>query len=380
MAFLTRPTAYNIEDSNIALLGSDIEKRVREHSGSEELAWEIAGSEPGLMIWRIESFQVVEWPKARYGTFYDGDSYIVLHTYKKNPETDALSYDLHFWLGRDTSQDEAGTAAYKTVELDDYLGGRPVQYREIQGSESERFLSYFARFVCLHGGIDTGFHQVVAPPPLDILKLYMFSLSSAPARSVVIREIPVEAGSLVNHDVFVLDKGQKVLQLNTLASSGIERFKAAEFVRSIADERNGECEVIVYEEGASGASLFLAEFGIESNKIPLEATKDVPSRTQSMVKISDSSGRLTFEAVAPSFKSLTSDDAYIFDDSSSSTFPAVFIWLGEFSSPKERKFALQHAQAYINSKGQGRKAASVPIIRMREGAEMAEFMDALPVE
>jgi len=42
---------------------------------------------------------------------------------------EAKKYDLHFWLGQNTTQDEAGTAAYKTVELDTLLGDVPVQHR-----------------------------------------------------------------------------------------------------------------------------------------------------------------------------------------------------------------------------------------------------------
>ena len=34
-------------------------------------------------------------------------------------------------LGDQSSQDEQGVAAYKTVELDDYLGGGPIQHREV---------------------------------------------------------------------------------------------------------------------------------------------------------------------------------------------------------------------------------------------------------
>ncbi len=52
---------------------------MREHAGGKEPAWETAGQAVGTQIWRVEKFAIVEWPKNRYGSFYNGDSYIVLH-------------------------------------------------------------------------------------------------------------------------------------------------------------------------------------------------------------------------------------------------------------------------------------------------------------
>lgn len=105
-----------------------------------------------------------------------GDAYILLSTKQKGGK--ALEWSVHFWLGSESSQDERGVAAYKTVELDDALGGgererrgrtgvdglgrdadvclmcvggvwcglgdpAPSQYREVQENESALFLSYF---------------------------------------------------------------------------------------------------------------------------------------------------------------------------------------------------------------------------------------------
>lgn len=48
-----------------------------------------------------QNFAPVPYPKNDYGKFYSGDSYIVLETKQAR---DKLSWDIFFWLGKDTSQ------------------------------------------------------------------------------------------------------------------------------------------------------------------------------------------------------------------------------------------------------------------------------------
>ncbi|KAF8908853.1 actin regulatory protein [Gymnopilus junonius] len=399
MSHLSKPTVYDIEDSNIALLGSDLEKCVREHAGDKENAWVDAGRESGLQIWRIEKFGVVPWPKDRIGSFYDGDSYVVLHTYKKTPEDESLLYHLHFWLGENTTQDEAGTAAYKTVELDDHLEGKPVQFREVQGYESHQFLSYFPRFISLKGGVATGFHHISQHPPANTRKLYHVDLShhaamgeDHPARShLTVREVSATAQSLVAGGVYVLDKGSHILQFNTKESAGQERFKAAEFVQSIVNVRQSHCDITVFDENDSSAGRFLHEFG-EGVSLPLHSSPSMrPPYVQDreilsigIFRLSDASGAVVLEKVLPPYSKacLSSDDVFLVDAASSSSRPTIYVWIGNAASLNERRLAVQYAQHYLYEKK--RKAepglqvlVAIPIVKLQEGHETSDFLEAV---
>ena len=146
-AGLRKQKTVDWKDTNMALFGTDVEYKIKEAAANTEAAWDIDANKKGLLIWRIEQFKVVPWPKEQYGQFHTGDSYIVLHTYCPHPKVnpDVLAWDIHFWIGNESTQDEYGTAAYKTVELDDFLKRKATQYREVQEHESSRFTRLFRR-------------------------------------------------------------------------------------------------------------------------------------------------------------------------------------------------------------------------------------------
>ena len=103
MAGLVKAKDYDWKDSNVALIGSDLDRQVKKEAAKTEPAWKGAGDAVGIQVWRIEKFKVVGWPKEDYGSFYNGDSYIILNTYKEE-NSDALLYDLHFWIGKHSTQ------------------------------------------------------------------------------------------------------------------------------------------------------------------------------------------------------------------------------------------------------------------------------------
>jgi gelsolin len=358
---------YNVADSNIANLGSDLDKKVRQAAAQTEAAWTNAGKTCGLQIWRIEKFQVVSWPKEQYGSFFSGDSYIVLHTYQKK-DSNALQWDVHFWLGKFTSQDEAGTAAYKTVELDDLLGGAPIQHREVQGHESDLFLTYFNNQIkIMDGGVDSGFKHV------EPEKYRSRLLQLKGKRRIRVTEVALERASLNSGDVFIVDAGLNIYQWNGKKSSPSERSKGAQVARAIDDERKGLATIHVFEEGDKDAKPFWDLVGGEG---PVKSAEDGGSDLEAdkndgkkLYRLSDASGKMEFTEVATGAKVkrnlLDSNDVFILD-----TGAEVFAWVGKKASADEKKKALGFAQDYLTKNN---KPAYIPVARILEGGENEVF-------
>ncbi len=133
--------------------------------------------------------------------------------------------------------DESGVAAFKTVELDEGLGGGPVQYREVQDNESQLFLSYFKSkggIEYLPGGIETGFRKVER----DVFPNRLLHVKGK--RTVRVHEVPFSVSSLNKGDVFIFDNGFKIFIFNGPNANRGEKAKGLEVALNInSDERGG---------------------------------------------------------------------------------------------------------------------------------------------
>lgn len=369
---MLKQKTYDIAETNIALLGSQLEKDVKLAAAEGEDAWKGAGTQVGLEVWRIEKFQVVPVDKDQYGEFYSGDSYIVLKTYKKSPDGDALAWDAYFWLGSETSQDEAGTAAYKTVELDDVLGGAPIQHREIEDHESPSFLANFKKFQVLSGGVDSGFRHVTP----ETHRTRLLHVKGSSMKRMVIRECPEVSYKYLNHgDVFILDTAMTIYQWNGNECGVMEKAKAAEVSRAIDDQRKGIPAVVVIEAGDSDDADFFKALGDQGEiRSAAEGGADKLAQTfeKKLFQLSDATGDMSFTEKASGKVAkgdFDANDVFIFDCGTE-----IFVWVGKESSADERRGGLQYAQNYLRN---FERPIFLPITRILEGNESSFFNQAL---
>lgn len=341
-----------VEDSNMALVGSDLDKDARQAAAQEEPAWEGAGQEPGIQIWRVEKMKIKAWPKEEYGNFYMGDSYVILNTRKENEK---LLWDIHFWLGKETTQDEMGVAAYKTVELDDLLNQAPIQHREVQQHESQQFTKLFKQIQYWEGGVDSGFNKVEQGAYVSRL-LRVRKLK----HTIKVAEMPCTRDSLNVGDCFILDMGSRLYPWFGDEASAFEKAKAGVVAANIATSRHGHAKVV----NDIDADFWAALGGEGPVKSADEAEEHVDENVGEGVlyKLSDETGTLLCTEVGRgdlTKSMLGSDDVFLLDAKIE-----IFVYVGLGASDAERRNAMSTAVCYLGTQN---KPLSTPIHVFNEG-------------
>ena len=388
---LVHTKEYDIKDSNVELIGSDVDHRVKYNSAASEPAWNNGkvGQEPGLFVWRIENFEVIPWPKEKTGLFYDGDSFIVLHSYKLGD--DKLGHDIFFWLGSKTTQDEAGTAAYKTVELDEFLHGTATQHRETQHQPSDEFLALFPQLSIRSGGVRSGFTHIEPEAPKKATTLLRIFKHPTTARSngIIVHEVEPTWRSLNENDVFVLDKGENIWVWQGKKCSPMEKAKAAQVVNDMTLAKHIDVEVLSQLESRSRIIVDLLG-GKEADQSTFQAPRpghfaksmgDVrhQPRSSRLFRLSDASGTPTFELVKDGQRASLADfdtnDVFLYDVGN-----RFWVWQGLGASELEKALWLRVAQSYIRWLQESQEASEAylaPISKVVQGHESPAFLKSV---
>uniref|UniRef100_M3ZMB7 Advillin n=1 Tax=Xiphophorus maculatus TaxID=8083 RepID=M3ZMB7_XIPMA len=324
---------------------------------------------PGIIIWRVEKMELVQVPEKSFGNFFEGDCYVLLFTQKLKS---SLSYNIHFWIGSESSQDEQGAAAVYTIQLDDFLGSSPIQYREVQHNESDTFKGYFkSGIIYKKGGIASGMRHTETNA-YDIQRL----LHVKGKKRIIAKEVEMSWKSFNLGDVFLLDLGKNIVQWNGPKSNTQEKLKGMVLAKDIRDrERGGRAEIRVIEGDAESSSPQNMEvmknvLGDRPSVLP-DGTPDetADQETKGKLTVSDADGQMKVTEIAtnPLVQDLLShDDCFILDQGGSK----IFVWKGKKANKAERQAAMSRALDFIKAKNY---PITTNVESVNDGAESALF-------
>ena len=361
------------KESNLALIGSDLDHKIKAAAAEGEPQWEGLGESAALKVWRIEQFRVVPWPAEKYGKFHTGDSYVVLNSYEVGDAS--LKHDLHIWIGRESSQDEYGTAAYKMIEADESLGGAAIQHREVQGHESALFSSYFDYdLVYLQGGAATGFRKVEAKQDDP----HLYRVKGTEKGLSLTQVTPLATSTLNKGDSFILygnsgnvwiwhgesanpdeknranTMGEKMCTAGTVTvlEQGAGDVDAADFWEYLPGDVGDIAEADDEDEAVESFAPLL--FRLSPDQDPTQVAKGEP------VKI-------RFGRPEPKLSRglLDQTDVFLVDAGWE-----IFVWVGKDADRSEKVSAMALADAYCKTDP---RTADLPLTMVKSGWEGADF-------
>lgn len=335
----------SIKGTNVENIGSQQDHDLRVKAASTEKAWEVVNPpHEGLYIWRIEKFKVVAINSKDYGKFYNGDSYVILKTIKII--SGVFDYNLHFWIGSKSSQDEYGTAAYKAVELDDLLKRLPHLYRETEMAMSDLFKSYFPQgLTILEGGVDTGFKHIPYDSQEMFFKHFKSLLYKIHNKNISI--LPYNRNSITEDDSFVIDTGKVIYIYNGKNASHTEIYESHILAENIRSARTVFKTKIDDKPDLQSIKNTIGADDIINNSIIIDHI-EIPDALIG-TKISDYSPYITEISLRNSLSGKLSKDSLCGVDSYIITYDNTkYIWIGKESNTMEANLAWDLAVRHIS--------------------------------
>jgi len=324
------------------------------------------GDRPGLEIWCIMGTSVVPIAKSLHGRFYTGNCYIILST--DELKSRVRRHNVHYWVGKEAKEEHCVIASDKAVELDAALGSQAVQYREMQGEESDEFLSYFRPCIIpVQGSFSS--HWRRSGEESD--QTTMFRCEGEHVARV--REVPFSRTSLDHTAAFIVDTPLKIFLFSGCNSSTQTRAKALDVIKHLRENRHcGRCEIGTIEDGKLVGDSDAGEFwNLFGGYAPIP--RDVPDAANGEL-ITTTSKKLFWinkRTLAPmdthllDREMLNSNRSYILDCGSE-----IYLWIGITTLFSERKTSIIVLEDYVRS--QGRSSIGHTVI-MTEGHEIPNF-------
>nr|XP_019583183.1 PREDICTED: villin-like protein isoform X3 [Rhinolophus sinicus] len=326
-----------------------------------------------LHIWIIENLKMVPVPERAYGNFFEEHCYIILHVPQSLKTTQGAARDLHYWVGKKAGAEAQGAAGTFVQHLQETLGGATVQHREVQGYESDCFLSYFHPGVIYRKGGLASALKHVETNMYNIQRL----LHIKGRKHVSATEVELSWNSFNKDDIFLLDLGNVMIQWNGPKSSISEKARGLALTCSLqARERGGRAHIgVVDDEGQATDLMEIMEAVLGCRVGNLYATMPNKSINQlqkanvRLYHVYEKGEDLVIQELAT--RPLTQDllreeDCYILDQGGF----RIYVWQGRMSSLQEKRAAFSRALGFIQAKGYP-TYTNVEVVN--DGAESAAF-------
>ncbi|XP_048651505.1 villin-like protein isoform X2 [Marmota marmota marmota] len=326
-----------------------------------------------LHIWIIENLKMVPVPEKAYGNFFEKHCYIILHVPQSKKATQEASSDLHYWIGKEASTEAQGAASTFVQHLQEELGDRTVQHREVQGHESECFHSYFHPGVIYRKGGLASDVKHVETNMYNIQRL----LHIKARKHVSATEVELSWNSFNKGDIFLLDLGMVMIQWNGSKTSISEKSRGLVLTCSIRDrERGGRAQIGIVDDGVEVTDpthIMEAVLGCRVGNLhaamPTKSINQLQKANVRLYHVYEKGKDLVIQELAT--RPLTQDllqeeDCYILDQGGFK----IYLWQGRMSNVEEKKAAFSRAVGFIQAKGYP-TYTNVEVVN--DGAESAAF-------